>query len=261
MIDLHAHILPAVDDGPTTVEEALAVLRAAADDGIEVIAATPHVRDDYPTTPEAMERAIAELRRPLERAGIPIRLVRGGEIALERLHLLTDEDLRRFTLGGGGRYLLVETPYVGWPLDLAQRLFPLQLSGFTPVIAHPERNVDVQSRPELLRPLVERGVLVQVTAASLDGRLGRSSARAARGLVAAGLAHLIASDAHAPRVRGAGLSSAASVLGDNRLARWLVHDVPLAIIGGSDLPHRPAPAVRHRRFALAKRTHEDHERA
>jgi protein-tyrosine phosphatase len=261
MIDLHAHILPGVDDGPATLEEALGVVQTAADDGTQVIAATPHVRDDYPTTPDAMERGLAELRGAVERAGIPIRVVGGGEIALEQLHLLTDEDVRRFTLAGGGRHVLVETPYVGWPLDLTQRLFPLQLSGFTPVIAHPERNADVQSRPELLRPLVERGVLVQLTAASLDGRLGRRSADTARTLMATGLAHLIASDAHGPRVRRAGLSGAASTVRDDRLARWLLHEVPLAIVDGRDPPHRPAPATRHRRFALARRAHEDHEGA
>jgi len=261
MIDLHAHILPGVDDGPATLAEALGVLHTAANCGTQVIAATPHVRDDYPTTPDAMERGLAELRRALERDGIAIRVVGGAEIALEWLHLLTDEDLRRFTLGGGGRHVLVEAPYVGWPLDLAQRLFPLQLSGFTPVIAHPERNADVQSRPELLRPLVERGVLVQVTAASLDGRLGRQSADTARTLVALGLAHLIASDAHGPRLRHAGLSDAASTIRDDRLARWLLHEVPLAIINGRNAPHRPAAAMRQRRFAWARRAQEDHERA
>lgn len=252
MIDLHAHILPGVDDGPATMEEALAGLRAAADDGTTIIAATPHVRDDYPTTPEAMERRLSELHRVRERERIPIRVVGGGEIALDRLDRLTDDDLRRFTLGGGGRYVLLETPYVGWPLDLAERLFHLQLRGFTPVIAHPERNADIQSTPERLRPLVERGCLVQVTAASLDGRLGRASADAARSLVAGGLAHLIASDAHPPHVRRAGLSDAAAALRDDRLARWLVHDVPLAIIGGADPPPRPVSA-RRRRFALSRR--------
>lgn len=258
MIDLHAHILPGLDDGPATLDEALAVLRAAAEDGVSVIAATPHVRDDYPTTPEAMERSLAALRRALEAEGTPIRVVSGGELALDWLGRLTDQDLGRFTLGAGGRYVLVETPYAGWPLDMGQRLFELQLSGFTPVIAHPERNGDVQSRPELLRPLVEAGALVQVTAASLDGRLGRSSADAGRTLVAAELAHLIASDVHDAAGR-VGLSDAASAVGDDRLKRWLLYDVPLAIIEGRDAPRRPVPASRRRRLVLVR--HHDHEDA
>ena len=57
MIDLHSHVLPGIDDGARTLDDSLAILRAAAEDGITRIAATPHVRDDYPTTVEAMELA------------------------------------------------------------------------------------------------------------------------------------------------------------------------------------------------------------
>jgi protein-tyrosine phosphatase len=247
MIDLHAHILPGVDDGPANLEEALAVLRASAEDGVEVIAATPHVRDDYPTTPEVLERGLAEVRRAVEREGIPIRVVGGGELALDRLPRLTRDELARFALGGG-RHLLVEAPYAGWPLDLAERLFQLQLQGFVPVLAHPERNLEVQSSPELLRQHVERGALVQVTSASLDGRLGRRAAAAARTLLARGLAHVLASDAHGAEIRAVGLSRAAAAVKDEQLARWLVHDVPTAILDGTEPPERPAP-TRRRRFA------------
>ncbi len=149
--------------------------------------------------------------------------------------------------------MLLEAPYGGWPLDFPQRLFELHLRGFTPVLGHPERNADVQSAPELLRPLVERGALVQITAASLDGRLGKPSAEAARTLVAGGLAHLVASDAHDAHVRRVGLSDAASTLENERLARWLLHDVPLAILGGSRLAPRPSSAKRQRRFGSLRR--------
>jgi protein-tyrosine phosphatase len=265
MIDLHAHILPGIDDGPATMAEALDVLRTAALDGVNVIAATPHVRDDYPTTPETMERAVAAVRRAVDQEGILIQVVTGGEIALDQLPGLTDEELRRFTLGKNGRYVLVEAPYVGWPLDIGERLFDVQLRGFTPVIGHAERNDEIQSRPERLRPLVEHGILVQVTAASLDGRLGRPSGDAARTLVATGLAHLVASDAHAPDLRRAGLSDARSALRNDRLGRWLVHQVPLAIIKGRDPPRPPGAASGRRRLTLARRVaalvDEDRQRA
>jgi protein-tyrosine phosphatase len=247
MIDLHSHLLPGVDDGPETLEEALDILRSAAADGVKVIAATPHVRDDFPTTPEMIERGLDDVRRAVERERIPIRVVGGAELALDRLPLLSSGELARFALDGG-RYLLVEAPYVGWPLDLAHRLFELQVRGFTPVIAHPERNTEIQLMPELLRSHVERGSLVQVTAASLDGRLGKRTAEAGRKLVATGLAHLIASDAHAAQIRKTGLSHAAAAVKDQRLAWWLVHDVPEAILRGSELPPRPVPVTR-RRFA------------
>jgi protein-tyrosine phosphatase len=239
MFDLHAHILPAIDDGPATLEGSLDLARAAVEDGIELIAATPHVRHDYPTTADEMERAVAELREALADAEIPLEVRTGGEIALDHVHLVPAE-LRRFGLGGSSRYLLVETPYAGWPFDIAERLFRLRAAGFTPVLAHPERNDEVQADPEArLRSLVEMGALVQLTAASMDGRLGRRSRETGRRLLELGLAHLLASDAHAPAIRAVGLSAAAEALDDPALARWLTREAPAAILAGADLPPRP----------------------
>ena len=247
MIDLHSHILPALDDGPGTLEGSLELARAAVADGIDVMAATPHVRDDYPTTADEMETAVERLRGELARAEIPLELRTGGELAVDRLDL-PREELRRFGLGGNSRYLLVETPYSGWPLDLAERFFRLQAGGFTPVLAHPERNAEVQADPaRRLQPLVEGGTLVQLTAASVDGRLGRRAQAASARLVELELAHLLGSDAHAPTIRAVGLTAAAESLGDDALARWLTRDAPAAILDGAPLPPRPAARRRRRR--------------
>lgn len=240
MIDLHSHILPGVDDGPATLEESLELARSAASDGIRVIAATPHVRDDYPTTPTTMERLLAELRAAIRGEGIPIDVRPGGEIAIAWLDRLSEEDLVRFGLGGSPHYLLVEFPYAGWPLSLHEWVFRLVTRQITPVIAHPERNADVQANPDELRPLVDAGALVQITAASLDGRIGRSSKAAAMGLIDRGLAHLLASDAHTPDVREAGLKVAAEAVGDAALARWMTLEMPMAIVTDAPLPRRPA---------------------
>jgi protein-tyrosine phosphatase len=175
VIDLHSHILPGVDDGPVTIEESLEIARRAAVDGVRLIAATPHVRDDYPTEAATMERLVAELRSAIQQEGIPLELRPGGEIAIDWLDRISEEDLGRFGLGGSPRYILLEFPYAGWPLSLHEWVFQLVTRGITPVIAHPERNADVQRNPDELRPLVDAGALVQITAASLDGRIGRSS--------------------------------------------------------------------------------------
>jgi protein-tyrosine phosphatase len=242
LIDLHSHVLPGLDDGAANLEESLAICAAAAADGIEVLAATPHVRHDYPTTPEAMEGAFEALRA----AGPPVELVRGGELDIDELDR-PKEELQRFALGGSS-YLLVETPYVGWPLDLADRLFRLHVQGFHTVLAHPERNIDVQERPELLEPIVAGGVLVQLTAAAVDGRFGRQARASARTLLDRRLAHLVASDAHAPDIRAIGLGPAVASLGDDALARWLTLDVPRAVLadveageGGEPAALRPPP--------------------
>ena len=225
-----------------SVGESLELLRAAHEDGIDRIAATPHVREDYPTTPREMEVRLAEVCGAAREAAIPVEVLAGGELDLSFAARLEDDDLRRFGLGGNPTLLLLEFPYLGWPLQLSDVVFDLQLRGFRIVLAHPERNADVQLDPERLRPLVDGGVVVQLTAASLDGRLGGAPRSAARRLLDARLAHLIASDAHAPDVRSVGLRGAAAEAGDGALARWLTEDVPEALLAGLPLPARPESA-------------------
>jgi protein-tyrosine phosphatase len=240
VIDLHSHVLPGLDDGTSSLQEALELCAAAAAGGITILAATPHVRRDYPTTPWQMEAALATLRE----AGPALEVVPGGELDLAELDRPRDQ-LARFGLGGRDDTLLVETPYVGWPLDLAERLFRLRAQGFRVVLAHPERNADVQARPELLEPIAQGGTLIQLTAASVDGRLGGRARRCARALLDRGLAHLVASDAHAPGVRAVGLEEAVREVGEE-LGRWLTVDVPRALLDGGEPPPRPAVRTRRR---------------
>ena len=246
VLDLHSHILPEIDDGMETLAEARELARAAAAEGVTAIAATPHVRADYPTRPEQMEAGVAALRADFADQGIPVEVLHGGELDLELLAGLSDDDLRRFSLAQSGRYLLVESPYHGWPLALDETLFDLRVRGFTAVLAHPERNAEVQEQPERLRPLAEAGTLVQVTSASLEGRLGQRPRAAAAALVGAGLVHVLASDAHQSHVRAFGLRAGRDAVGDEALAVYLTETVPAAIVAGEPLPPRPEPARRRR---------------
>jgi len=250
MIDLHSHILPKLDDGARTLEDSRALARLAAADGVTAIAATPHVRDDYPTRAEQMERLVSKLRRDFAEQRIPVEVLHGGEIDLRMVAALDVEELRRFTISQNGRYLLLEFPYHGWPLAFEERLFDLQVQGMTPIIAHPERNRRVQADPDALRNAVRSGALVQVTAASLDGRLGRSARDSARGLVERRLAHLLASDAHTPQIRAAGLSSAVEALADDAVAHYLTVAAPQAIVAGEPVPSPPSGRRRKRFFVL-----------
>ena len=236
MIDLHAHILPGFDDGVRSLEEARELAREAHAEGVTAIAATPHVRDDYPTSPERMERGVETLREDFATAGIDIEVVRGGEVALERLWELTVHEVRRFTYGGAGRYLLVEFPYHGWPPLLGPTLADLRARGIRALLAHPERNDAVQADPSRLAPAVREGALVQLTAASVAGLLGPAPLRAGQHLIELGLAHVLATDAH-----GSGLAKRASLavgvaaLADAEFARRLTTDVPAAILAGADV--------------------------
>jgi len=244
VIDLHSHVLPGVDDGARTIEDSRELARRAAAEGITAIAATPHVRADYPTTADQMEAGVASLRADFAQQQIPLKILHGGELDLEAMARLGEDDLRRFTIAQTGHYLLIEFPYRGWPLNLEHQLFDLALSGITAILAHPERNAEVQADPGRLAPFAERGGLIQITAASLDGRIGRRSQKAAEELIAAGHAHLLASDAHTPDVREAGLADAVEALADEELARYLTETAPAAVVAGEPLPPRPTPKRR-----------------
>jgi protein-tyrosine phosphatase len=250
VIDLHSHVLPGIDDGARTVDDSRELARRAAAEGITAIVATPHVRTDYPTTADQMETGVAALRADLAEQRIPVEILHGGEIDLDAMQLLSQNQLRRFTIAQSGRYLLVEFPYTGWPLALEQKLFDLALNGIVPILAHPERNREVQADPRRLVPFVERGALVQVTAASVDGRIGQSSKKTAEWLIQAGHAHLLASDAHRPELREVGLARAVEALGDDDLAAYLTAAAPAAVVAGESLPPRPTP--KRRRGLLRK---------
>jgi len=236
VIDLHTHILPGFDDGVRSLEDARELARGARAEGVTVIAATPHVRDDYPTSPQRMERGVDVLREDFAAAGIDIEVVRGGEVALERLWELPVQEALRFTYGGAGRYLLVEFPYHGWPPLLEPTLADLCARGIRALLAHPERNDAVQTDPSRLGPAVRGGALVQLTSASVAGLLGAAPLSASQQLIELGLAHVLATDAH-----GSGLTERASLavgvaaLADPELAVRMTTDVPAAILAGAEV--------------------------
>jgi protein-tyrosine phosphatase len=256
VIDLHAHVLPMLDDGPDSMSESLELLTAAEYDGIEILVATPHIHSAYPAVlPGQLARRTAELQEEVRHASIPLRLVSGAEVDLDWAGQASDDDLRACTFGARGGDLLVETPYRPLGEDFEEALFSLSLRGFRIVLAHPERNVSFQETPSRLAALAARGTLLQVTALALTNPSQKSrSRRLARSIVSEGVAHVIASDAHrATGERPAGIAegvAAAAALTSPARAAWMVTEAPAAILAGEPLP--PAPVTR-RRFALRRR--------
>jgi protein-tyrosine phosphatase len=249
VIDLHAHVLPGIDDGPDSLESALELLRELVADGVTTVAATPHVRDDYPTTPEQIATTLAALRRAAHAELLEIEILPGAELAVDRIRFaLQDENLPAFTLAGNPGYLLVEFPYHGWPLDLADVVDALVRGGVRPVLAHPERNGIVQESPERIAPLVAKGALVQITASSFVGQAGARARRTAFYLLEKRLVHLVGSDSHGAGIRRVGLSAVRGQV-DGVLADWLTMTLPGAIVRDTVLP--PRPRTRHGRLRWA----------
>jgi protein-tyrosine phosphatase len=252
-IDLHAHVLPGIDDGPPDLDESLAMLSAAAASGITTIAATPHLRADFPDVHVGeLANRCAELRAAIMRAGLEIGLVSGAEVSLVWALEASDDELRLATYDQRGSDLLIETPTVN-AVGLGMLLYDLRAKGLRITLAHPERSAEFQRDPARLGELVSQGVLLQVNADSLlDDRRGSSDGKLGRQLCADGLAHALASDGHRstswrPVTRLARGAEAATALVGVERAQWMLQAAPAAIIAGSKLPDPPA-IVAHRRW-------------
>lgn len=255
MIDLHSHLLPGIDDGPERERDAVAMARLAVADGVATMCATPHMMSRFPTLPARMRDAVDALRARLAQEAVPLEVLSGGEIALPYLPRLGPDDLAAATLGGGGRWLLIEMPFRGPPMGLAEALTRLEFQGLGAVLAHPERSEWVQRSPDRLHELVGRGALVQLTASSFLGESGPRARDVARALLRGGLAHLLASDAHSPDRRppglGAGLqAAAAAVRVEPEALEWMVREGPALVIAGQAV--RPPRLVRPRARAPAQ---------
>lgn len=243
MIDLHTHLLPAIDDGPDTMDEAVRMAAAARDAGIHTMVCTPHMIEHFPTDPTRVHAAVAEAQAAVHAAGIDVRLVAGGEIALPYLPHLDDEALRLASIGGMGHWLLIEMPFHGWPVDLPRIMDGLERRGYSVILAHPERADAVQRQPDRMRDIVGRGALVQLTAASFLGEHGEAARRTAAVLLSGGAGHFLASDAHSPGpwrppALEEGLQAAADAVDVSvGSLRWMVQDGPAAVIAGG--PVRP----------------------
>lgn len=231
MIDIHAHILPGIDDGPGEWDKSLKMLRRAAQDGITGIVATPHVvPGGYDNTRVKVVRLVEELK---ERSRVSeLTVYPGSELTLCNETLRGLEGGRYLTINSS-RYALVELPLSFEPHIVHDFFFSLRARKFVPVIAHPERNPVVMDDLDLLFEMVEEGALTQVTSGSITGLFGNRVKGVAEEIIARNACHVIASDAHSIGRRAPVLShavQAAARLVGEREAFAMVREVPLAIV-------------------------------
>jgi protein-tyrosine phosphatase len=250
MIDLHCHILMGLDDGPQMMEESIRMCRIACRDGIRTIVATPHMlngvyQNAKSTILERVEELNAELRS--ESTGrtdhtrhpeLDLRILPGSDIHLCEATLEKVDQNEAITIGDGGRYLLVELPSHAIPYQSEAILFQLLARGVTPVISHPERNLEIGTRPGRYYEMIKMGCLGQVTAMSLTGDFGSRVRKLSEKLLKAGLVHLIATDAHSsdgrPPILSAALKAASKIVGKEEAIK-MVTDYPRAILEGQRL--------------------------
>lgn len=243
MIDLHAHILPGLDDGPPSQDDAVEIARAAVAAGTRALAATSHVDRGYGLLPDDLSAAREALSARLRAEGIELELLQGGEVAAQRLAGLDDDTLRGLTLGGGPTILL-ECPFSPVGSGMEPMVADLRRRGFGVLLGHPERSPSFQRVPAHLERLIELGASAQVTVGSLAGDFGDTVARVATRMLEAGHVHVIASDGHDTRRRRPDLRLADGALreryGDvEAQLEWMTEAAPAAILAGEPLPERP----------------------
>ena len=251
LIDLHSHILPGIDDGPRTIDESVMMGRVATEDGTRTIVATPHVDERFRPDASEITRLAGLLNIELSRARIRLAVIAGAEVAIGRLPDLSDDSLRGLALGTGPS-LLVESPYDSAAPFLDEALFGLQVRGFRPVLAHPERCPAFQRDGDRLRALVARDVLCCVNAGSLAGQFGSTVRRFALRLLEEGLVHAVASDAHdaerrAPRMQSGFHRAETELVGIADQIGWFTATAPAAILRGESPSGRPPPPRRRSR--------------
>lgn len=238
-IDVHCHCLPNLDDGPESVEEAIALCRKLVEDRVSTVVATPHQlgRFEGRTGAPAIRRATRQLNDELKERGIGLVALPGAEVRVdERIDGLLARD-EVLTLADAGRHLLLELPWDAL-IDIEPLLVQLAGRGVRTLLAHPERNVPLLQHPQVLCRWLACGIGLQVTAASLLGDWGRHVKQAAWGLLTQGCRVCVATDAHDDASNGPRMTAAfgaiAARLGGN-LAYLLCVENPARVLRGERL--------------------------
>lgn len=247
MIDIHAHILPGLDDGARSIDEAVEIIKQAEKGGIKIIVATPHFiwGTAYAHSRETINKGIGQIQSRLSQAHIDVTLLPGAELYLDGtqdVNRILKED--PITLNSQN-YLLIEFPLHQAPPNTREIISAFLNKGIIPIIAHPERNKDIQDNPDLLFELIEEGAVSQLDGGSLLGHHGRRTKKWAEIFLIHHLVQVIASDVHF-FLRGdvpylyLAYERAVDLIGE-RAAKIKVITNPKRIIDGKDIRHIPPP--------------------
>lgn len=208
MIDIHSHILPGIDDGAQTEVDSLQMARAAVNEGITTIVATPHHRNGkYDNERNSIIRWVDTLNELIEKEGIPLTILPGQETRING-DMIAELENEIILPINNTKYVFVEFPSAHVPRYASQMLFDIQVAGYIPIIVHPERNQELIEHPNRLYEFVKKGALTQVTAASVVGKFGKNIQKFSRQIIEANLTHFIASDAHNTTTRGFAMNEA-----------------------------------------------------
>ncbi len=222
MIDIHSHILSAVDDGAKDHIETIKMAKAAVENGITKIIATPHHQNGvYNNDGTKIIKLVLELNEILQRESISLEVLPGQESQFY-VGYVDDLILGKILPLNNSYYIFVEFPYNEIPRYAEKLLFDISSLGYIPIIPHPERNSAIRENPNKLYQLVKHGALTQITSGSLLGHFGKEVENFSYKILKANLTHFVATDAHsASGKRGFNLREAYKMI-ETRLGKEMV---------------------------------------
>ena len=196
MIDVHSHILPNIDDGSRSIEETFNLIKEAKEAGFEGIVCTSHYMENYYETniPER-EVWINAIHENLENKNIDMNLYLGNEIYMSDNIIELLEDGKATTMNDTS-YVLFELPMNAEPMNLYDMVYEMQQYKIVPILAHPERYSFVQTDPELIYDLIDKGVLMQANYGSIIGQYGKKAQMIVQKFLENNMIHMLGTDVH-----------------------------------------------------------------
>jgi protein-tyrosine phosphatase len=196
--DIHSHLIPGIDDGVQTMEESLDMIRAFSQLGYKNLWTTPHIMSDYfKNTPEIILEGLEKVRAAVKSAGIEMNISAAAEYYLDEYFLKKLKEKNVLTIAD--KYLLFEVSYINPPDNLHSVIFDINVAGYTPILAHPERYNYWFEKFDEYKKVKEEGALLQINVNSLTGYYGKLSKRTAERLIDENMVDFIGSDLHGPR--------------------------------------------------------------
>ena len=195
-VDVHSHLVPAIDDGIQSIEQGLEILREMAALGYEKVITTPHTMPgSFDNTPEIILAGLEKMKAAVKEEGINITMEAATEYYLDDTFLeklKNNEPLMTF----GKNYVLFETGFMSPPPFMKEAIFMMNIKGYKPVYAHPERYEYLMHDKELLEGMIDRDVVFQLNLGSLAGAYGKQVQKFAEKLVDEKVVKLVGTDCH-----------------------------------------------------------------
>lgn len=212
MIDIHAHIIPGIDDGAKTIETSIKMLKETEKDGTKKIVATPHYCIGYgEATINEVKVIVEKLNKTMEEENIDIEIYSGQEVYFSN-HMI--EDYKNGIIGtiNDSKYMLIEFPMDKFDSNIFDVIYEMEFMGVKPIIAHPERYLPIVEKPSFINRFIEEGYLLQLNTGSIQGKFGKKVKKTAEIFIKNGIYSFIGSDAHNEKSRPTGLSEALKII-------------------------------------------------